>query len=267
MSAAVFTPVPRAASEASPAATDRTLFLRYAAGHMDAREALAKRHMPMAQRLAKRHRVSSQPQEDLEQVAYVGLLKAIDRFDVARGSFLSFAIPNIRGELKRHFRDRTWDLQVPRPVQENYLLVKGAVDELGLALRRSPTPREIATHTGLSLEQVIEALDARHAYSAGELEAPRRHDDEGDGGTVGDTVGKEDPGYGRVETKQMLGPALKTLPERQQQIVHMRFVEDLHQREIAEVIGISQMHVSRQLRAALEALAASVRDEDLPLAS
>jgi len=250
-------------SSAIGCASDERLFRLYAAGMMGARAELARRHMPMARRLAARHRMTSEAIEDLEQVAYVGLLKAIDRYEPGRGPFTGYAVPTIRGELKRHFRDHGWSLQVSRPVQENYLLVTNAVEALATAIGRSPTPRDIAAKTGLSVEQVLEALAATDLYSLPALDAPTSPHDEGSQ-TLGDTIGDHEAGYETVEWGTAIGPAFRALPQREQRIIHLRFVRDLNQSEIAAQIGISQMHVSRLLRRALTRLQESASHEGSP---
>jgi RNA polymerase sigma-B factor len=237
---------------------EERLLRRYRDGDLAARDQLVELMAPLAQRLAGRYRHTTEPQDDLEQVAYLGLIKAIDRFDPDLGSFTRYAVPTILGELKRHFRDRGWAMHVSRSLQERFLKVGDAVDELTTRLGRSPTPRDIAEHTGFSLEEVLEALDVSSAYAPAALDAPRGGEED-EGSTLGDTLGAHDPGYDRAELGATLGPALRALPEREQAILHMRFVEDLTQSEIAERIGISQMHVSRLLRRSIERLSASAR--------
>jgi RNA polymerase sigma-B factor len=238
---------------------DEELFRLYGDGHVGARDALVERHMPMARRLAGRYRNTSQMVDDLEQVAYVGLLKAIDRYDPGAGSFVGYAIPSILGELRRHFRDRGWAMKVSRSVQEHYLLVNGAIETLTGSSGHSPTPREIAVRTGLDLEQVLEALQAHDAYAPGALDAPlRTTEEDGAGLTLGESIGRDDPGYALVELGADVAPAFRELPERERRILHMRFVRDLAQHEIATEIGVSQMHVSRLIRRSLETLSESV---------
>jgi RNA polymerase sigma-B factor len=238
--------------------TDR-LLRRYRQGDTAARDELVGRLRPVAQRLAARYRHTTEPREDLEQVAYLGLLKAIERFDPDRGSFMSYAVPTILGELKRHFRDRGWGMHVSRSLQERYLRVSEAVDGLTSEMGRSPTPRELAEATGLGLEDVIEALNATTAYAPAALDAPRRTADGDEDGALVDTLGERDPGYELAELSATLEPALRELPERERTILHLRFAEDLTQSEIAERIGVSQMHVSRLLRRSIERLSAATR--------
>jgi RNA polymerase sigma-B factor len=230
-----------------------TLLRAYRAGDTAARDELVEQLLPFARRLAARYRNRSEEQDDLEQVAYVGLLKAIERADPDRGPLLRFAVPTILGELKRHFRDHGWTLRVPRTLQENFLVVGDAVDELTTTLGRSPRPVDIAEATGLPIEQVVEALAAASAYSPTALDAPRRGGEDDDG-ALGDSLGRVDAGYELVEVAGSIGPALAELPSREREILRLRFEEDLTQSEIAQRIGISQMHVSRLLRRALDSL-------------
>jgi len=235
-------------------ADEEELLRRYAGGDVSAREELARRHMPLARRLAGRYRHTGEAQDDLEQVAYLGLLKAIDRYDAGRGPFVRYAVPNIMGELKRHFRDKGWGLHVPRSVQERVLLVNKASEALSGKLGRSPTPRDVAEHSGLALEDVLEAMDAASAYTPAALDAPQPGA-EGEGErTLGDTLGGDDAHYEMVELGEAIAPAFQALPEREQTILKLRFIEDLTQSEIAERIGVSQMHVSRLLRRSLNQL-------------
>lgn len=242
--------------------TEERLLRRYKRGEIAAREELVRRFLPLTKRLAGRHGGSSESQDDLNQVACLGLLKAIDRYDPDRGSFVAYAVPNIVGELKRHFRDRGWTMRVPRSTQENLLEVKQAIDHLSGKLGRSPTPKDVAEHTGLLLDEVIGALEASsRAYSPLALDAPHPGDENGDR-TLADGLGGEDPGYASVELGDLLTPAFRALPSREQTILELRFVEDLRQSEIAERIGVSQMHVSRLLRRALDRLEAAAAYAD-----
>jgi RNA polymerase sigma-B factor len=233
--------------------TPESLLCAYRDGDLAARDELVEQLLPLAQRLASRYRHSSEEREDLEQVAYVGLLKAIERADPTRGPLLRFAIPTILGELKRHFRDHGWTMRVPRSLQERFLVVGEAVDELTTSLGRSPTPSDVAEATGLTREEVVEALDAATAYSPVALDAPRRSG-EGDDGTLADGVGRIDGAYELVDAVEALSPALAALDPREREILRLRFGEDLTQSEIAKRVGISQMHVSRLLRRALDRL-------------
>jgi RNA polymerase sigma-B factor len=249
----------RAGRHASRKPREERLLARYRdTGDLAAREALIAEMLPLAKRLAGRYRHSGESQEDLEQVACIGLIKAVDRYEPDVGPFVRYAVPNILGELRRHFRDKGWGMHVPRTVQENFLRVNEAMEQLSGRLRRTPTARDVAEATGMSLEDVIEALDAGRSYSPAALDAPQPGDDFEGGRVLGDTLGAIDRNYDYVELGQAIAPAFKVLPKREQAIVHLRFVEDLTQSEIAERVGISQMHVSRLLRRALERLHSAV---------
>jgi RNA polymerase sigma-B factor len=213
--------------------------------------------LPLAKRLAARYRHAGESQEDLEQVACLGLVKAIDRYDPSAGPLVRYAVPTILGELRRHFRDKGWGVHVPRSVQENLLTVNKASERLATTLGRTPRARDIAKFTGMPLEDVIEALDAGASYTPAALDAPR-HGDEPEARSLGDALGSDDPNYELVELGQSIGPAFRELPDRERAIVQLRFFEDLTQAEIAERIGISQMHVSRLLRRALDTLHGAV---------
>jgi RNA polymerase sigma-B factor len=228
-------------------------------GDATAREAVIERFLPLARQLARRYERPEEPMDDLFQVASMGLVKAVDRFDPTRGvAFSSFAVPTILGELKRYFRDVGWAVHVPRSIQERVLEVNRAVTELSRTLGRSPTPAELADATEFTHEEVLEALEAATAYDSVPLEAPRAGEEEDDG--VVARLGSEDPGYELAEYSATLAPELRALPERDRLVLHLRFVEDLTQSEIAEQIGVSQMHVSRLIRAALSKLRSGVGD-------
>lgn len=189
------------------------------------------------------------------------MLKAIDRFDASRGiAFSSYAVPTILGELKRHFRDRTWSVRVPRDLQELALRVDRAVGELSRDLRRAPSVDEIAQAVGASAEQVLEALEAGAAYRASSLHAPRVGDDEA-GETVGDAIGDDDTGFDLAEDRATLSRLLRTIGPREREVLRLRFAEDLTQAEIGERIGVSQMQISRIIRQSLARLR-SVADAD-----
>jgi RNA polymerase sigma-B factor len=242
---------------ASPAraAEDRRLLERYhRTGDQGARDELVKRLLPLARRLARRYQRAGEPLDDLVQVASLGLVKAIDRFDPARETaFTSYAVPTILGELKRYFRDNGWAVHVPRGVQERVMQVDGAVNELSRRLGRSPSPNEIAAHLAIDIEQVMEAMDAAGAYDAVSLDAPRGGED-GEGSSFAETMGQTDARFELVEYEATIAPTLKALPARDRIILHLRFAEDMTQSEIAERIGVSQMHVSRLIRRALSRL-------------
>jgi RNA polymerase sigma-B factor len=265
MSTAVAAPSQRrrtgrsAASTGAAASREAELLARYREdGDLRARDELVAQLLPLTKRLAGRYRHSGESQEDLEQVACVGLIKAVDRYEADLGPFTRYAIPNILGELRRHFRDKGWGMHVPRTIQENFLKVNEATENLTGELGRAPTAREIAAATGLSHEDVIEAIDAGRSYTPAALDAPLPGDETDGSRVLGDTLSTTEVGYHYVELGAAIAPAFKVLPEREQLIVHMRFFEDLTQSEIADRIGISQMHVSRLLRRAINRLHGAV---------
>jgi RNA polymerase sigma-B factor len=238
---------------------DHELLLRYQRERdLGAREELVLRFMPLARQLASRYRGAGEPQEDLVQVACLGLLKAVDRYEPDRGSaFTKYAVPTMLGELKRHFRDKGWAVHVPRATQELVLKVSDAMAALPAKLGRSPTPRDVAVATGEPIEHVLEAMEAATAYDATSLDAPRAPGDDEDGSwTLAETVAAEEPGYELVELGETLRGTLRALPDRERLILKLRFEQDLTQAEIAERVGVSQMHVSRLLRRSLDRLAA-----------
>ena len=247
---------PGLANEEAPrAASDRRLLARYhREGDLAAREELVSRFLPLARQLARRYQRGREPLDDLVQVASVGLVKAVDRFDPDRGTaFSSYAVPTILGELKRYFRDAGWAVHVPRGMQERVLEVNAAVSKLGRQLGRSPAPAEVAEELSLPTEDVLEALEAAVAYDAISLEAPRSGE-EPDGMRYAETLGIDDERFELIELGATIAPTLKALPERDRLVLHLRFVEDLTQSEIAARIGVSQMHVSRLIRRALSRL-------------
>ena len=238
--------------------TDDQLLLRYhEAGDLDAREELVLRFMPLARQLASRYRHTVEPQEDLVQVACVGLLKAVDRYEPERGGGLTrYAVPTILGELKRHFRDKGWSVHVPRTTQELVLKVTDALTALPAKLGRSPRPRDVAAAVGAPVEEVLEAMEASTAYEAASLDAPRASADE-DSWTYGDALAAEEHGYELVEIAETLRGTIEALPMRERVILKLRFERDMTQAEIADRVGVSQMHVSRLLRRSLDRLSAA----------
>jgi RNA polymerase sigma-B factor len=221
-----------------------------------ARAALVRRFMPLARSLARRYERSSEPFDDLLQVASVGLLKAIDRFEPDRGNaFVSFAVPTILGELRRYFRDCCWDVHVPRSAQERTLKLEEAQRRLTSDRGRAPSVAELAQYLELDAEQVLDAMCAGQAYAAMSLDAPRggSADDE-DTTTYAALLGGVDERYELIEDGVTVARALEHLSERERVVLALRFAEDLTQSEIAERIGVSQMQVSRMLRRALEQL-------------
>jgi RNA polymerase sigma-B factor len=250
-----FRPVPRSGRSPNRVDRDRALFERYldrpAPGD---RELLVERFLPLARQLASRYQRPGEPFDDLFQVACMGLVNAIDRFDPSRGvAFSSYAVPTILGEIKRYFRDRTWSVRVPRDLQELALRVDRTLTELSTDLHRQPTVGELATALGLDEEQVLEALEASGAYRTLSLSLPRSNDDEA-GDTLGDTVSTFEDGFDLAEDRAMLDRLLQTLSPRARKVVRLRFEEDLTQAEIGELVGVSQMQVSRILREALRHL-------------
>jgi RNA polymerase sigma-B factor len=237
--------------------TDRELFERIrVAGDLHARDLLTERYLPLARRLARRYQHTDEPIEDLVQVASIGLLKAIDRFDCSRAvMFSSYAVPTILGELKRHFRDRTWSVRVPRDLQELALRVDQTVTRLSLGERHSPSVGAVARAVEASEEQVLEALEAMGAYRASSLDAPRSPRDE-ETESVAEGLGSSDQGFDRAEERATLEPLMARISEREQTVLRLRFAEDLTQAEIGELIGVSQMQVSRLIRQALGRLRA-----------
>jgi RNA polymerase sigma-B factor len=217
----------------------------------DAREQLAREFLPLAEYFARRFSGRGEPVDDLTQTASLGLLNAIDRFDPERGvPFSTYAAATIVGELKRHFRDRGWALRVPRNVQETAILVNRTVSGLWQEMGRAPTVREIATTADIGEDDVLEALDALQAYTTDSLDAPTADATS----TTAESIGEEDRSYEVSEEWLSLAPALRDLPERERSILYLRFFEGRTQTEIAEEMGISQMHVSRLVSQSLEKL-------------
>lgn len=216
------------------------------------RERLVDLNKELVHFIARRFANRGEPLEDIEQVAFLGLIQAIERFDpTLENEFSTFATPTIMGEIRRYFRDRSWAVRVPRRLQENYLKVKRAEEELSNALGRRPSVTEIGQRVGLEPEDVLAALEVSPAQRAISLEAPVGG--EGDGQLeVGDRLGVEDANLERVETQALLERAMAHLTRRERQIVALRFIEQLPQTEVARRLGISQMHVSRLQRAAVE---------------
>jgi len=246
---------------------DRALFERYLDRRDPVdRELLVERFLPLARQLARRYQRPEEPFDDLFQVACLGLVKAIDRFDLTREvAFSSYAVPTILGEIKRYFRDRTWSVRVPRDLQELALRVDRKVSELSTDLRRQPTVSEIAEAVGIEEEDVLEALEASGAYRATSLSTPRGNDDEA-GETLGDTVGMSEEGFGLAESRATLEQLMRAVTPREREVLRLRFEEDLTQAEIGERIGVSQMQVSRIIRQSIARLRTVARTggEDLP---
>ena len=240
--------------------TDAQLLAAYAETRdPQLREALVERFLPLARSIAKRYRKAEEPFDDLLQVASLGLLKAVDRFDPARGiAFSSFAVPTIVGELRRHFRDRCWSVRPPRELQERALEVDKYRSELTTRLGRSPSVREIGQALELDDEQVLEALQAHQGMRATSLDAPRGAED-GDA-TIGDATGVTDPELARAEHRATLARLFERLDERERRVLQLRFEEDLTQEQIGKLVGVSQMQVSRIIRGAVAKLSAARGD-------
>jgi RNA polymerase sigma-B factor len=251
---------PAPEDRAARAREDRRLLERYhRSGDQTAREALVERFLPLARQLARRYQRGGEPLDDLIQVASLGLLKAIDRFEPSRDTaFSSFAVPTILGELKRHFRDRGWSVRVPRDLQEMSVRVDRVAEDLSHELGRAPTPAEIAENIGATSEQVLEAREAAGAYRAISLDRPRDEEEEGDG--IAETMGAEDPGFGLAEDAATVERLMAVLNDREREVLRLRFVEDLTQSEIGARVGVSQMHVSRLIRQAIARLRAAAEE-------
>lgn len=245
-----------------PRPSDRELFARLQAGDGRARELLVERYLPLARRLARRYQRSEELQEDLVQVASLGLLKAVDRYDADREvAFSSFAVPTILGELRRHFRDRTWSVRVPRELQEQALRVDRVAAELSSQHGRAPTVAEIAQTLEVDEEEVLDALQAAGAYRAGSLDAPRSGGgEEAAGETLAEAIGVQEGGYQRAEERATLAPMFAHASPRERLVLTLRFAQDMTQAEIGERIGVSQMQVSRLIRHALARLREGLRD-------
>lgn len=212
------------------------------------RDELIELHLPLARSLARRYVRGGEPFEDLEQTAYVGLVKAADRFDPTRGTFPAFAVPTILGELRRHFRDRGWAVRVPRRLQERSLAVEREGELLAARLQRAPTPREIGDQLGLTREEVFEAYEAASGHFAVPLVAERDADGDADGWLA---PGAVDDGFARAEDRAVLASMLHALKPYEQRVVLLRFHGELSQQEIGRLVGVSQMGVSRILRRSL----------------
>jgi RNA polymerase sigma-B factor len=223
-------------------------------GDLHAREELVERFLPLARELALRYSYTDEPLDDLLQVACLGLLKAVDRFEPGRGTkFTTYAVPTILGELKRHFRDKGWALHVPRDLQERALAVNRHTERLSAQLGRSPAVHEVAAAMECSREEVLEAAEAAATYEAASLDAPLSGAP-GQPGRLLELVGSEDGAFRLVESREAIAETWRDLPEMERRVVRLRFLDNLTQREIGERIGFSQMHVSRLLRRALSRL-------------
>jgi RNA polymerase sigma-B factor len=225
-----------------------------------ARDGLVALHLPLVEHCARRFRHRGEPFEDLVQVGTIGLIKAIDRFDRARGvEFSTYATPTIIGEIKRYFRDKGWAIRVPRRLQELRLQIGSTTADLTQSLGRSPTPRELADAIGCSVEEVVEGIESGNAYSTLSLDAA---DDSGEEGGVSmlEVMGLDDAGLEHIEIRESIKPLLEALPSREKQILLLRFFKNRTQSQIAAEIGVSQMHVSRLLSRTLDQLRASLQE-------
>jgi RNA polymerase sigma-B factor len=229
-------------------------------GDTSAREEIVVEFLPMVRGLAARYAGRGEPMDDLVQVGCIGLIKALDRFDLDRGvNFTSYAIPTIIGEIRRYFRDKTWALHVPRPIKELSVRLNRVVEDLTAQIGRPPTVSELATASGASMEDVIDALECTAAYSTRSLDSPF---DQGGDETLSEMIGGPEQGFQGVEDTSVVVQALSSLAERERLIVRMRFFEEKTQSQIAAELGISQMHVSRLLRKALETMNGQIGPAD-----
>lgn len=218
------------------------------------RDALIARCLPLADHIARRFSDRGEPFDDLLQVARIGVVNAVDRFDPDRGgNFLAFAVPTVMGEVRRHFRDSTWSMRVPRRIKETSLAISKASDELVQTLGRAPRPSELAAHLGCGVDEVIEGLTARSAYTPKSIDAETAGEDT-DGWSIADRLGEDDERLDQIDDFVALRPAIERLPEREREILTLRFFRSMSQTEIAKRVGISQMHVSRLLSRTLAEL-------------
>jgi RNA polymerase sigma-B factor len=235
---------------------DRRSLLRAYREHGDlaARDRLVEDFMPLITSLARRYAGRGEQFEDLQQVASLGLVKAIERFDLDREvELVTYIFPTVVGELKRHFRDRIWSVSVPRRLKELHQQVSRLLEDQTARLGRSPTIAELAEAAGVSEEEVVEAIEAGRAYTARSLTSPPELDGDSDVELI-DLLEVEEQGYEDAENRELLGSGMRALDERERRIVELRFVDGLTQSQIAAEIGVSQMHVSRLIRRALETL-------------
>jgi len=226
-----------------------------------ARAQLVEQYMPLARRMASRYAGVSEPYDDLLQVASLGLLNAVDRFDASRGTpFAGFAKPTILGELKRHFRDKVWTVRVPRSVHDRMAEVEKATEKLTLELRRPPSVEELSAEVGIPAPEVLEILEAKHNRRPLSLDAPPNGEDPDDVSGA-EWVGRPDGNFDLVEDRIAVEAVLPSLEDREREVLRLRFVEELPQTEIALRIGCSQMHISRLLRRSLDKLRADAEGE------
>jgi RNA polymerase sigma-B factor len=244
--------------------SDKALLRRYHEhGDLAAREQLIEQSMSLVRSLARRYSYRGEQLEDLVQIGAIGLIKAIDRFDLERGVELTtYATPNIIGEIKRHFRDKGWSVRVPRGLQELNVQLSRLIEQLTVQLSRSPTISELAKSAGVEEEEVLEALESGRAYSSLSLSAASGHDEDGDLDPL-ESIGTEEHQYEVSEDRAVLAPGFRVLDDRERKILHLRFFKGLTQSQIAQQVGISQMHVSRLIRRALEKIRDEIATEEL----
>jgi RNA polymerase sigma-B factor len=244
--------------------SDKVLLRRYhEQGDLAAREQLIEQYMSLVRSLARRYSYRGEQLEDLVQIGAIGLIKAIDRFDVNRGVELTtYATPNIIGEIKRHFRDRGWSVRVPRGLQELNIQLSRLIEELTVELGRSPTIAELAKSAEVSEEEVLEALESGRAYSSLSLSAGSAGNDEDGELDPLESLGTEEHQYEVSEDRAVLAPGFRVLDERERKILHLRFFEGLTQSQIAQQVGISQMHVSRLIRRSLEKIREEIAEDE-----
>jgi RNA polymerase sigma-B factor len=241
---------------------DKQLLRRYhEQGDLQAREELIERYMSLVRSLARRYSYRGEQLDDLVQIGAIGLIKAIDRFDLDRGVELTtYATPNIIGEIKRHFRDKGWSVRVPRGLQELNVQISKLIEQQTVQLGRSPTIPELAKAAGVEEEAVLEALESGRAYSSVSLSTGGSSDEEGEVDPL-DSLGTEEHEYEVSEDRAVLAPGFKVLDQRERRILHLRFFRGLTQSQIAEQVGISQMHVSRLIRRSLEKIREEIAEE------
>ena len=244
------------------ASDDKVLLRRYhLEGDLQARDQLIERYMSLVRSLARRYAHRGEQLDDLVQIGAIGLIKAIDRFDLDRGVELTtYATPNIIGEIKRHFRDKGWSVRVPRGLQELNVQISKLVEQLTVQLSRSPTIAELAEAAGVEEESVLEALESGRAYSSVSLSPGASSDEEGDLDPL-ESLGTLEHEYEISEDRAVLAPGFKVLDQRERKILHLRFFSGLTQSQIAQEIGISQMHVSRLIRRSLEKIREEIAEE------
>jgi len=246
---------------------DKILLRRYHEdGDLRAREQLIEQYMSLVRSLARRYSYRGEQLEDLVQIGAIGLIKAIDRFDLERGVELTtYATPNIIGEIKRHFRDKGWAVRVPRGLQELNVQLSRLVEQLTVQLARSPTIPELAKAAGVEEEQVLEALESGRAYTSLSLSVGGGGGDDDDLDPL-ESLGTEEHQYEVSEDRAVLAPGFKVLDERERKILQLRFFDGLTQSQIAQQIGISQMHVSRLIRRSLEKIRETISEDEESLA-